>query len=35
LLYITSHIYNPKDEIRIPYDDPEIDFDWLKVLPIK
>lgn len=29
LLYVTSHIYNPEDEIRIPYDDPEIDFDWL------
>lgn len=30
LLYITSHIYNPDDEIRIPHDDPNIDFDWLK-----
>lgn len=35
LLYITSHVYNPDDEIRISYDDPEIDFDWLKALPIK
>ena len=35
LFYITSHVYNPDDEIRIPYDDPEIDFDWLKVPPIK
>jgi dTDP-4-dehydrorhamnose 3,5-epimerase len=29
LLYLTSHVYDPEDEIRIPYDDPEIDFDWL------
>ena len=35
LLYVTSHTYNPEDEIRIPYDDPEIDFDWLKGPPIK
>ncbi len=30
LFYITSHVYNPEDEIRIAYDSPEIDFDWLK-----
>jgi len=30
LLYMTSHVYNPADEIRIPYDDPDIDFDWLR-----
>ena len=35
LLYLTSHIYNPDDEIRIAYDDPEIDFDWLRGAPIK
>jgi len=35
LFYITSHTYNPEDEIRIPYDDPEIDFDWLTGPPIK
>ena len=35
LLYMTSHIYNPDDEIRIPYDDPQINFDWLKGPPIK
>ena len=29
LLYVTSHTYNPDDELRIPYNDPEIDFDWL------
>ncbi len=30
LFYVTSHIYNPDDEVRLPYNDPEIDFDWLK-----
>jgi len=35
LLYVTSHIYNPDDEIRIAYNDPQIDFDWLKDAPIK
>lgn len=34
LLYITSHVYNPADEIRIAYDDPEIKFDWLRGAPI-
>jgi dTDP-4-dehydrorhamnose 3,5-epimerase len=34
LLYITSHVYNPADEIRIAYDDPEITFDWLRGAPI-
>lgn len=29
LFYITSHTYNPADEIRIPYNDPGISFDWL------
>jgi len=35
LLYVTSHVYNPEDEIRIPYDDPGIGFDWLAGPPIK
>ena len=35
LLYITSHLYNPKDEIRIPYNDPSIDFNWLSPSEIK
>ncbi len=35
LFYVTSHIYNPDDEIRLPYDDPEINFDWLAGPPIK
>ncbi|QEM66795.1 hypothetical protein FO488_00545 [Geobacter sp. FeAm09] len=30
LLYVTSHTYDPADEIRIPYNDPDIDFDWLR-----
>lgn len=29
LLYVTSHEYDPGDELRIPFDDPNIDFDWL------
>ena len=33
--YITSQTYNPKDELRIPYNDPGIDFDWLAGPPIK
>jgi len=35
LLYITSHVYNPDDELRIAYDSTEIDFDWLSGPPIK
>ena len=35
LCYVTSHVYNPGDELRLPYDDPEIEFDWLKGPPIK
>jgi dTDP-4-dehydrorhamnose 3,5-epimerase len=35
LLYVTSHTYNPQDEHRIAYNDPGIDFDWLKGPPIK
>ena len=34
LLYLTSRVYDPDDEIRLPYDDPEIDFDWLRGPPI-
>ena len=29
IFYITSHVYDPEDELRIPYDDPEIGYDWL------
>lgn len=28
LIYITDRTYNPKDEGRIPYDDPAIAYDW-------
>ena len=35
LFYITSNIYNPDDEGRIPHDDPEIGYDWLKAPAIK
>lgn len=28
LLYITSNVYNPDDEGRIPHDDPTIGYDW-------
>lgn len=35
LMYVTSDIYNPADEIRIPYDSKEIAFDWLASHPIK
>jgi len=35
LLYMTSHVYNPNDEVRIAHDDPEINFDWLRGPEIK
>jgi len=35
LFYLTSHVYDPDDEIRVLYNDPEIDFDWLKGPEIK
>ena len=28
LFYVTSSVYNPADEGRIPHDDPEIGYDW-------
>lgn len=28
LFYITSKVYDPNEEGRIPHDDPEIGFDW-------
>jgi dTDP-4-dehydrorhamnose 3,5-epimerase-like enzyme len=34
-MYVTSHIYNPQDELRISHDDPAIGFDWLKGPEIK
>lgn len=35
LFYVTSRVYDPKDEGRIPHDDPEIGYDWLAGPPIK
>ncbi len=35
LFYITSQVYNPDDEGRLPHDDPEIGFDWREGPPIK
>ncbi|MCP4397510.1 MAG: hypothetical protein GY801_09465 [bacterium] len=34
LLYITSHLYNPDDEIRIKYNSSKIDFDWSEISEI-
>ena len=34
VLYITSGVYDIADEIRIPYNDSEINFDWLGKLAI-
>ena len=28
LVYVTDHVYNPKDEGRIPHDEPGINYDW-------
>jgi dTDP-4-dehydrorhamnose 3,5-epimerase len=28
LFYVTSNVYSPEDEGRIPHDDPTIDYDW-------
>ncbi len=30
IIYITSGVYDLSDEGRIPHDDPEIGYDWLK-----
>ncbi|MBA4392819.1 MAG: hypothetical protein C0407_04615 [Desulfobacca sp.] len=35
LFYITSTVYNPTDEGRIAYNDPDIGYDWLKGPEIK
>ena len=35
LFYITSRIYDPADEGRIPYDDSNIDYDWERGPKIK
>ena len=35
VLYITSSVYSPDDEGRIPHDDPTIGYDWTAGPPIK
>ena len=35
LFYITSNVYDPEDEGRIPHDDPTIGYDWLTNSVIK
>jgi dTDP-4-dehydrorhamnose 3,5-epimerase len=35
LYYMTSRIYDPDDEGRIPHDDAEIGYDWLAGPPIR
>ena len=35
LFYVTSQVYDPADELRLSYNDPRIDFDWLKGPTIK
>jgi dTDP-4-dehydrorhamnose 3,5-epimerase len=35
LLYVTSNVYDPSDEGRIPHDDPRIGYDWTTFPEIK
>jgi dTDP-4-dehydrorhamnose 3,5-epimerase len=35
LFYITSKIYDPSDEVRIPHNDDTIGYDWLKLPEIR
>ncbi len=35
LLYVTSNVYDPDDEGRIPHDDPSIGYDWTSFPEIK
>ena len=35
LFYVTSHVYDPTDEGRLPYDDPAVGYDWLAGPKIK
>lgn len=34
LVYVTSTTYDPNEEGRIPYDDPDIGYDWVQGKPI-
>ena len=35
MFYVMSHLYDQNDEGRIPHDDPQIGYDWLKGPAIK
>lgn len=35
LIYLTSSVYDPDEEGRLPHDDPEIGYDWTALPPIK
>ena len=35
LLYVTSNVYDPEDEGRLPHDDPGIGYDWTAFPEIK
>jgi dTDP-4-dehydrorhamnose 3,5-epimerase len=35
LFYVTSRVYDPSDEGRIPHDDPTIGYDWTASPPIR
>ena len=35
MFYVTSKVYDPNDEGRIPHDDPGIGYDWLRGPAIK
>lgn len=35
LFYVTSLVYDPADEGRIPHDDPDIGYDWARLPTIK
>ena len=35
LLYVTSNVYDPEDEGRVPHDDPTIGYDWTAFPEIK
>ena len=28
LIYVTSRFYDPSDELRLPYNDPHVNYDW-------
>ncbi|MBI3379776.1 dTDP-4-dehydrorhamnose 3,5-epimerase family protein [Candidatus Gottesmanbacteria bacterium] len=35
LFYVTSSVYDTKQEGRIPHDDKNIDYDWVNIPPLK